>query len=220
MSQHDVRDTYNRYRTGLTISLAVVFVQALVFALLARGVGLFEDMAHGVADNLVLIGTTIVLYFEAHGATPNKGRKRALALLGGVLLLLAGFGGAWTAFGRITGEQIPLSGWTLAATSLVAVIGGSFAFWIIHGVHESMRDHLHVSAISHLVGDLAISIAVFLSSLGIIFFGWSAIDSWVAGILISPWMVWRGIQILKYEDAPASVGDGDPHHPEAHDDPH
>ncbi len=207
MHQQNAYDAYTRYRTGLTINLGVVAVQIAVLLFASRSVGLFEDMMHGVADNLVLIGTTIVLYFEAHGATPNKGRKRVLALIGGVLLIFAGIAGAYAAHARIIGEQIALSGWTLASTSLLAVIGGGFAFKIIHDVHKNMHDHLHESAVGHLAGDLAISCAVFFSSLGIIFFNWPAIDSWVALTLITPWMIFRGVQILKYKDPPESEHD-------------
>ncbi len=203
MSQHTAFDAYVRYRTGLTISLAVVVIQMLVLVFASKSVGLFEDMVHGVADNLVLIGATIILYFEANGAYPNKGRKRILALMGGVLLILAGTGGAWIAYERIfLGTQVPLSGLVLACTSLVAVIGGGFAFWVIHGVDKDNHDHLHTAAIAHLVGDLAISVVVFISSIGIIFFGLSLIDSWIALTVISPWMFYRGIQILKYKDPP------------------
>ena len=167
-------------------------------------IGLFEDAVHGIADNLVLVGATIILYFEVNGATPNKGRKRILALFGGVLLVFAGVWGGWTAYGRISGAQLPVSAWVLAVTSLIAVIGGGFAFRVIHGVHESGHDHMHESAIGHLIGDLAISVAVFLSSVGIILWGIPAIDSWMALVLISPWMLFRGIQILKYRDPPES----------------
>lgn len=229
MSQHQTHDAYIRYRTGLTISLAVVLIQMIVLFFMGRGaesdwsIGLFEDAMHGIADNLILIGTTIVLYFEAHGASPNKGRKRILALIGGVLLVLAGFGGGYIAYERIIGAQMHISGWVLASTSLIAVIGGGSAFWIIHGIDKSMHDHLHTSAVGHLVGDLAISAAVFLSALGIIFFRLPAIDSWAALCLIAPWMIFRGIQILKYKDPP-ECGHGDmcahPHDYDDHRDHH
>lgn len=219
---HDAnaQDAYFRYRTGLTISLAVVLVQIAVLFFTGRGtltnwsIGLFEDTMHGVADNLVLIGTTIVLYFEAQGATKNKGRKRVLALIGGVLLVCSGIGGGYVAYGRMIGVQMQIFGWALACTSLIAVIGGGLAFRVIHGVHKSQHDHLHKSATAHLVGDLVISIVVFLSSLGIIFFNLPAIDSWVGLMFIAPWMVWRGIQILKYRD-PHESGDS-MHHDGGH----
>jgi cobalt-zinc-cadmium efflux system protein len=205
LSRHETRDAYLRYRTGLSISLAVVAIQAIVLSFTAWGIssawsiGLFEDTMHGIADNLVLIGAVIVLYFEAHGATPNKGRKRILALVGGAILVASGFAGGWFAYQRIVGIQAPLSGWVIAVTSLVAVIGGVSAYLVIHGVHKDMHDHLHNSAVSHLVGDLAISVAVLVSSVGIIFFDFPAIDSWMA-IPVSLWMIWRGGQVLKYKD--------------------
>lgn len=196
----------------------MILVQAVVLGFTMRGVsspwsiGLFEDMVHGIADNLVLIGATIILYFEANGATPNRGRKRVLALIGGVLLIGAGIGGAWVAYERIVGTQMSLSGWTLALTSLVATLGGVWAFRIIHGVRKSSQDHLHASAIAHLIGDLAISVTVFISSLGIIFFDLSAIDSWIALLAISPWMIIRGTQILRYKDPQESDRHPDEHH--------
>lgn len=218
MHQENIHDAYVRYRTGLTISLAVVIIQIGVLIFAAKSLGLFEDMMHGIADNLILIGTTIVLYFEAYGATPNKGLKRTLALVGGLLLIFAGIAGGYVAYERIMGAQIALSGWTLATTSLIATIGGGWAFKVIHGVHTSMHDHLHKSAVAHLVGDLAISAIVFLSALGIIFFNFPAIDSWVVLAIIAPWMIFRGIQILKHKDPP-ECGHGDTcAHPHGHDD--
>jgi Co/Zn/Cd efflux system component len=213
MSLEKTRDAYTRYRTGLTISLAVVVIQSIVLGFTAWGanapwsIGLFEDTMHGIADNLILIGAVIVLYFEALGATPSKGRKRILALIGGLLLIVSALAGAWIAYERIMDTQVSLSGWVIALTSLVAVIGGASAYFVIHGVHKDMHDHLHNSAISHLVGDLAISVTVLFSSLGIIFFNLPAIDSWMAGP-IALWMLIRGVQILKYKDPPES----DKHH--------
>lgn len=219
---HDAnaQDAYFRYRTGLTISLGVVLVQIAVLFFTGRAVfidwsiGLFEDTMHGIADNLILIGATIVLYFETQGALPNKGRKRILALIGGVLLIGAGVGGIFVAGERILGAQMPVAGWSLVATSLIAVVGGWFAFRVIHGVHESQHDHLHHSAVAHLLGDLAISLTVLFSALGIIYFNLPAIDSYVTLILIAPWMIFRGFQVLKYRD-PHESGDS-MHHDGGH----
>lgn len=200
MGPHATLDTYRRYRTGLTLNLAVVALQMCVLILLARGIGLFEDTFHGIGDNLILIGATVVLYFEAHGAARNMGRRRVLALLGGALLIFAGIGGGYVAYERMTGVQIALPGWPLAITALLAVIGNGLAFKIIHGVDKSMHDHVHKSAVAHLVGDLAISVTVFISSVGIIIFDLPAIDSVVALIFITPWMIFRGVQIMRHKD--------------------
>lgn len=200
MGHHATMDAYRRYRTGLTLNLAVVLLQMCVWVFVARGIGLFEDAFHGIGDNLILIGATIVLYFEAHGAARNMGRRRILALLGGALLIFAGIAGGYVAYGRMTGEHIALSGWPLAIISLLAIIGNGFAFRIIHGVDKAMHDHVHKSAVAHLIGDLAISVTVFFSSVGIIIFDLPAIDSVVTLALISPWMIFRGVQILRHKD--------------------
>ncbi len=212
MTVQDTQDAYVRYRTGLTINLLVVAMQIGVLIFAAQSLALFEDMAHGVADNLILIGATIVLYFEAHGATPNKGRRRIIALFGGLLLICAGIAGGYVAYERISGAQIPIAGWALAVTSLIACIGGGCAFKVIHGVQKSQHDHLHQSAVAHLVGDLAISVIVFFSALGILYFNLPAIDSYVTLALIAPWMIFRGFQVLRFKD---------PHeHEHAHTDNH
>lgn len=204
MSRQDALDTYQRYRTGLSVNIAVVLIQAIVLFLATRSIGLFEDMMHGIGDNVFLVGTTIVLYFEAHGTSENKGRKRILALIGGALLVVAGIGGAWTAIERITGGQVPLSGWVLGGTTLIAIVGNGWAYRIISGANKNSQGHLHDANVAHLIGDLAISCAVLLSAIGIILFSLPAIDSWVVLVLIAPWMLWRGAQILRYKDPPDS----------------
>lgn len=217
MHHHDAHDAYIRYRTGLTINLAVVVLQICVWTLLARAVGLLEDFAHGFGDNLNLAAITIILYFEAIGATPNKGRRRMVAIIGGLLLVVGGLWGGYIAYERIVGVQIDFPGLPLAITSFLAIIGNGWAYKIIHGVDKSLQDHAHKSTTAHLAGDLAISVTVFFSSIGIMVFALPAIDSFVTLFLIAPWMIFRGVQVLKYKDPPESAhGDAPTHHNHDH----
>jgi Co/Zn/Cd efflux system component len=193
-------EQYLRYRTALTINLAVSFLQCIVLIFAVRSLGLFGDAMHGLADNLLLIGTTIILYFESLGAEKHHGRKRIMARFGGLLLFVSTLGILWEVRERLTDTSPLLSPWWMLVGASVGVVGNFCAHRIISSGDTERDDMLHRANVLHLLGDLALSIAVLAGALMMLFFEFAHVDTWIALLLVSPWLLFRSIQILRHKD--------------------
>ena len=197
MSHREIAiDTYRRYRTGLSINIAVAIMQLVTLALFARSLTLYGDTMHGIADILILLGTTILAKKASMYAHEHHGmRKRILAIIA-VLLL-------WMSAGYIVLESITristptaFPGWVVIVVALLAAVGNFFAHRIISGVDDGEKDSLHEANVAHLLTDCALSCVVVISGLGVLVFGLPSIDAWFALCIVAPFMTLWGGRIL------------------------
>ncbi len=216
MVHTETMEQYARYRTALTLNLLVMGIQAGIVLFATQSLGLIGDTIHALADNLLLIGTTIILYFEALGATKQHGRKRVLARIGGVLLIGSGIGIVLEGVSRFHFGTPLLSGWWMIAGAVIAVTGNYFAHRIIADGPSEEDDHLHRANILHLLGDLGISLAVLLGGVAMMYFRTPHIDTVLASVLVAPWMIWRGVGVLRYQDPEERVCAHVTHHSHPH----
>ena len=201
-------DQRRRYLSAFAINTAVWLFQAYIVYWVANSLALTGDAAHSVSDSVVLLGTLLLI--EATIRNPDKDHEGIKRLLtrGAVILLFIGAGYVLIeGYERIV-SPILFPGWPVVGTALVAAIGNYFAHRLIHGVHESLHDHVHRANVLHILADLFISVAVVISGLGTIILNWPALDGWVA-IVVAIWMLIRGISLWRETLRSAHTHDAD-----------
>jgi divalent metal cation (Fe/Co/Zn/Cd) transporter len=205
-------DKYRRSRTALTINLGVSVLQIIVLLLLAQSVSLFGDTAHGIGDNLVLIGGLVLTYGQMHGKIAEGGHGKRILTIVAVFLL---FGSAcWLAYEsleRIMGKGIGFAWWVVLITSLLSALGNFFAHKVMSGVDADVVDDYHKANLAHLFWDFVISFVVFTSALLVGIFDTPAFDPWAA-FIIAGFMIHRGWKIL-FPENDDRTHDGEHHHP-------
>lgn len=197
MSQREIAlNTYRLYRTGLSINIAVAILQLATLALFASSLTLFGDTMHGIADILILLGTTILakkasMYTDEHHGV----RKRFLAVIA-ILLLWCSAG--WIVYESLIRISTPtvFPSWVVIAVALLAATGNFFAHRAISRVNDCEKDSLHEANVAHLLTDCALSCIVVLSGLGVLIFGLPSLDAWFALCIVAPFMFLWGGRIL------------------------
>lgn len=201
MSHREIAiDTYQRYRTGLSVNIAVACVQILTLVLFAQSLTLFGDAMHGIGDILILLGTTILAKKASMYAHEHHGiRKRILAIIASLLLCVSAGFIVHESILRIS-TPVAFSGWVIIVVALFSAVGNFCAHRVIAGVDASAQDSLHEANIAHLLTDCALSCIVVLSGLCVMLFDLPAIDAWFALAIVAPFMFIWGTRILFSKD--------------------
>jgi Co/Zn/Cd efflux system component len=189
MTRHKL-DKVRRYRWALIITFSVWVLQLVTFALIARSLTLFGDMAHSFSDIIVLFGTFWIFANEVtypQSEHHSHGKKIILVRIAALLLCINAVYVFVEALARIE-HPVDFPGWPVFFLACVSALGNFFAHRIIHGVDKSEHDHVHDANVAHLLTDLALSLAVLFSALGNILFKLPAIDAWLS-LIVAVWML-------------------------------
>lgn len=193
-------DKVKFYRQALTINSTVWVMQLLVILFVADSLTLTGDGSHGLADILILFATHQIFASELQNPNDDHSSKKKWLVRIAVLLLwvMAGYI-FYEAVGRIE-NPVDFPGWPVAVLALLSATGNFLAHKIIGRVDKCEHDDAHQINVAHLLTDAVISLAVFVSALGMIIFGLPAIDTWL-GIIVGLWMVFLGWKILSGKSA-------------------
>jgi cobalt-zinc-cadmium efflux system protein len=198
--------------TGLNLALVAGEV---VYGLATNSLALLADAGHNFGDAMGLL-----LAWGAYALAdwiPNTRytyRMRAASILAafanGVLLLIATGIIAWEAVQRL-GTPEPVANGTVIVVAAVAVAINGISAWLLS--HGSKSDLNIRGAFLHMVADAAVSVAVIIGAVGIIYTGWNWIDPAVsllisAGILWGTWGLLHDSFQLSLNAAPRSIDPG------------
>lgn len=210
-SADSARNASGSLRTALIIT-SIILVIEFVGGIYSNSLALLADAGHMLTDVAALALSFFALWFSTKPATPRKtyGFYRVeilAALLNGIFLVLIALYILYEAYRRlleppeIRAELMLL----VASGGLIANLASAYILFGKQSVSLNVR-----GAFFHVLSDTLGSIGAILSSLAIIFFGWTSADAVISGvvailILSSSWILIRGAVDILLEGAPSHI---------------
>lgn len=196
---HDHTPTNFGRSFALATALNLVLVAGEVFyGLTTNSLALLADAGHNFGDAMGLL-----LAWGAYAIadwSPNSRytyRMRAASILAafanGIMLVFATGVIAWEAIQRISEPQPVASGTVIIVAAVAVVINGVSAWLLSHGSKSDLNMR---GAFLHMVADAAVSVAVIIAAVGIIYTGWHWLDP-AASLLISAVILWGTWGLLR-----------------------
>lgn len=208
---HAPRDYGPIFAFGVGLNIVFVIVQ-FGFGYAANSLALISDAVHNLSDVLSLILAWAALWFgkKTPTATRTYGYRRAsiLAALGNAALLLFASGAiAVEAIRRFQEPQPVASSIILWVAAAGIVVNGVTALLFMSG----SKDDLNIrGAFLHMAADAAVSAAVVIAALLILWTGWLWIDPAAsllvaAVIVLSSWSLTRDAFNLAMDAVPPHI---------------
>jgi cobalt-zinc-cadmium efflux system protein len=180
------------FAVALVLNLAFVAAE-LFYGVLASSMALVADAAHNAGDvaglGLAWFANSLAKRRPTVSRTYGYGKATILAALANAILLVLAVGGvAWEAIGRLADPPGVQAGTVILVAALGVVVNGVSAALFVHG-----RDDVNVrGAFMHLAADAAVSFAVVLSGILLLYTGWNWLDPAVSlGVsVVILWGVW------------------------------
>ena len=181
------------FAIAVALNVAIVVVQG-VYGLIAKSTALLADAGHNLSDvlGLLLAWGAIWLATRRPSARYTFGLRSSsiLASLANAALLLFACGAiAWEAIDRLM-HPAPVAGLIVFAVALTGVVVNGFSAWLFMG---GSKGDLNIrGAYLHMASDAAISAAVAVSGLTILYTGWTWVDplmslAVVAMVVLGTW---------------------------------
>jgi cobalt-zinc-cadmium efflux system protein len=199
------------FALAVVLNVTIVVVQA-IYGVLAHSTALLADAGHNLSDVLGLL-----LAWGAIWLTKRKPSARYTFGLGSssILASLANAGLLLFACGVIVAEAIgrlvnpaPVAGFDVFVVATVGMVVNGFSAWLFM---RGQKEDLNIrGAFMHMVADAAISAAVAVSGLVILFSGWAWLDPLmsivvVAVIVYGTWGLLRDSLCLALNAVPPGV---------------
>lgn len=210
---HDhVPSNYNQaFAIGIALNVGFVIVEA-VYGVLAHSVALLADAGHNLSDvlSLVLAWGASILTRKQPSLRYTYGLRRSsilIALLNGILLLLAMGGITWETLQRL-GNPEPVAGSTVIGVAAVGIVINTItALMFISGRKQDLNLR---SAFLHMAADAMVSLGVVLAGIAIVFTGWLWFDSVVsliivAVVVVSTWQLLKDSVNLALDAVPEGI---------------
>ncbi len=215
---HDDHGHAHRHAPAGTRAFAIGLIANLLFTAIEAGYGLWadslallSDALHNLGDvlGLALAGGAAWLAAKPASAKRTYGYRRAtlLAPLANALLLVFAAGGlGWEAVRRFA-QPPEVAPWPLIVVAGIGIVVnfGSALLFRGHGHDLNQR-----GAYLHLMADAAVSLAVVLGGLGMLWLGWNWIDpalALVVGIVVAigSWSLLRESLDLTLDAVPRHI---------------
>ena len=193
---HAPADFGRAFILGIGLNSALVAAQ-VVFGLIAGSLALMADAGHNLGDvfGLIMAWRAAAMAKRPPNArhTWGYGRGSILAALTNGVILLVGVGAiGLEAIHRLLAPQPVEAGLVVWVAAAGILINGGTALLFMRGHHDlNIR-----GAFLHMVGDAAVSVAVVLAGVLILFTGWLWLDS-VASLLVVAVITWGTWGLLR-----------------------
>ncbi|MEI6001740.1 cation transporter [Paraburkholderia bengalensis] len=199
------------FAIAVALNVAIVVVQA-VYGVLAHSTALLADAGHNLSDVLGLL-----LAWGATWLATRRPSTRYTFGLGGssILASLLNAGLLLFACGVIVAEAVgrlfhpaPVAGLDVFIVALVGMVVNGFSAWLFM---RGQEDDLNIrGAFLHMLADAAVSAAVAVAGLAIVFTGWTWLDPVmsivvVAVIVYGTWGLLRDSVKLALNGVPTGV---------------
>jgi cobalt-zinc-cadmium efflux system protein len=199
------------FAIGVVLNVGYVLVEA-GYGLAIGSLALLADAGHNLSDVLGLLLAWGAIHLSRRPPTRRYtyglGSSSILAALFNALLLLLAVGGiAWEAIGRLTAPT-DVPGLTIILVAGIGVLINTFtALLFLRGRHVDLNIR---GAFLHMAADAAVSGAVVLGGLGILWLDWYWLDPVLslviaAVILWSTWSLLRDSVNLALQAVPAGI---------------
>lgn len=199
------------FAIGIGLNLAFVLTEA-VFGWLSNSLALIADAGHNLGDVLGLALAWIATVLVRRRPTPRRtyglSRTSILAALGNGLLLLAASGAIFfEALLRLGSPQPIASGTVMLVAAIGIAINGVTAWLFASGSPSDLNIR---GAFLHMAADAAVSAAVVLGALAMLYTGWLWLDP-ALGMLIAvvivagTWRLLRDSVNLALDAVPAHI---------------
>ncbi len=191
------KDFGKAFAIGVGLNLAYVVVQ-LFYGIFAHSVALLADAGHNFGDVLGLLLAWGAMRLAKTRPTTHRtyglGRSTILAALANAAFLLVAVGGiTWEAIRRLDNPG-PVAGPTVIWVAMIGVaINTITALLFISGRKGDLNIR---AAFMHMAADAAVSAAVVVAGVIIVFTGKTIVDP-VASLLINAVIVWGTWKLLR-----------------------
>ncbi|WP_420131540.1 cation diffusion facilitator family transporter [Rhodopseudomonas sp.] len=190
---HTPTDFGRAFAIGIALNIAFVIAEA-VFGWLGNSMALIADAGHNLSDVLGLAVAWIAAELSKRPPSARytyglRGSSILAALFNAVFLLLAVGAIGWEAVVRLFNPEPVASGTMIAVAGIGIVINAVTAWLFFAGRHSDLNIR---GAYLHMVADAAVSAAVVVAGIVILFTGWTwtdpAVSLLVAGVIV--WGTW------------------------------
>ncbi len=190
---HTPTDFGRAFAIGIALNTAFVIAEA-VFGWLGNSMALIADAGHNLSDVLGLAVAWVAAELSKRPPSARftyglRGSSILAALFNAVFLLLAVGAIGWEAVVRLFNPEPVASGTMIAVAGIGIVINAITAWLFFAGRHDDLNIR---GAYLHMVADAAVSAAVVVAGVVILFTGWTwtdpAVSLLVAGVIV--WGTW------------------------------
>jgi cobalt-zinc-cadmium efflux system protein len=200
---HSHAHSHTPVNFGRSFAVATALNMALVigevfYGLSTNSLALLADAGHNFGDVMGLLlawGAYAIADWVPNSRYTYRMRSASIlaALANGVLLVAATAIIAWEAIQRFN-DPTPIATGTVIAVAAIAVLVNGASAWLLS--HGSKSDLNMRGAFLHMVADAAVSVAVIIGAVAIIYTGWHWIDPAVS-LLISAVILWGTWGLLR-----------------------
>lgn len=211
---HSPTDFGRAFALGAGLNFAYILVEA-GFGLHTGSMALLADAGHNLSDvlGLLLAWGSALLTQRASTARRTYGfhSSTILAALANAIALLLAIGAiAWESVGRFSNPE-PLQGGLIAWVAGVGILVNGFTAWLFMG--GSKHDLNVRGAYLHMLADAAVSAAVVVAGIAIVFTGWNWLDPVlsllvVVLIAVTTWDLLRKSMDLALQAVPEHIEPG------------
>jgi len=185
------------FAIGIALNLGFVAAET-VFGFVANSMALLADAGHNLSDVLGLVVAWAGAVMAKRAASPRftYGLKKApiLAALANALFLLVAVGAIGAeAVRRLFNPSVTEGGTVMIVAGIGIVINGATALLFAKGRHDDINIR---GAYLHMAADAAVSAAVVLAGLMILWTGRQWIDA-VMSLAVAAVILWSSIGLLK-----------------------
>lgn len=194
---HKLTDYSRAFAIGTILNIGFVLIEVF-FGITAHSVALLADAGHNLSDVLALVlawGASILTRRQpSHRYTYGLRRSSILiALLNGIILLIAMGGIAWEAVQRFRTPG-PVAGTTVIGVAAVGIVINTVTALLFLSGHQ--RDLNLRGAFLHMAADAGVSLGVVLAGIAILLTGWLWFDPVVSLLIVAVVVVgtWKLLQ--------------------------
>lgn len=185
------------FAVGIALNVGFVVAEA-IFGWLGNSVALLADAGHNLSDVLGLLIAWLALLLAARRPSARftyglGGSSIVAALFNAVLLLVAVGAVAWEAILRLMHPE-PSAGLTVIVVAAAGIVVNGVTAWLFS---RGQQDDLNIrGAFLHMLSDAAVSAAVVVAGVLMLWTGWLWLDP-VASLLVSAVIVWTTWSLLR-----------------------
>jgi len=190
---HAPKDFGRAFAVGIALNVGFVLAEA-AFGYLSNSMALLADAGHNLSDVLGLVVAWIAAELAKRPPSPRytyglRGSSILAALFNAVFLLLAVGAIGWEAIVRLFEPQ-PVASVTVTVVAGIGIVVNGVTAWLF----ASGRDaDLNIrGAYLHMAADAAVSAAVVVAGIAILFTGWNWLDPAVSLVVafVIVWGTW------------------------------
>jgi cobalt-zinc-cadmium efflux system protein len=185
------------FAIGFFLNIAFVVIE-WVFGAMAHSLALMADAAHNLGDVLALLLAWVAASLARRAPSDRftyglRGSSILAALLNAGALLVVTGGLGWEALQRLS-EPAQVKGGIVIAVALAGVAVNGFTAWMFMA---GGRKDLNMRGVYlHMAGDAAVSLAVALAGVVVLYTGWNWLDPALT-LAVSAVILWSSWGLLK-----------------------